>query len=45
MANYLRTEKGGHDCRDVLRAVLLIGAVMAIIRILWDQILIAYGAR
>jgi len=33
---YLRTDKGKHDCLDYIRALLIMAAVMAGIRILLD---------
>ena len=39
IANYLRTDKGRHDLLDYIRAVIIMGAVMAMVRVLWDMIL------
>lgn len=39
LLNYLKTDKGRHDCLDYLRAIVIICAVMAGIRILIDIIL------
>jgi hypothetical protein len=36
--NYLKTEKGKHDCLDYIRAIVIMFAVMAGIRILIDII-------
>ena len=38
LINYLRTEKGRHDCLDYMRAIIIMFAVMAGIRILMDII-------
>ncbi|WP_378953226.1 hypothetical protein [Pelosinus sp. sgz500959] len=34
LVNYLKTDKGRHDCLDYLRALLIMFAVMAAIRML-----------
>jgi len=38
LVNYLKTEKGWHDCLDYIRAIVIMCAVMAGIRILLDII-------
>ena len=42
--NYLRTDKGRHDFIDYIRALIIIGAVMAMVRVLWDMILVSSAA-
>lgn len=37
--NYLKTDKGRHDCLDYMRAILIMLAVMAGIKILIDIII------
>lgn len=39
LLNYLKTDKGRHDCLDYLRAIVIMFAVMAGIRILIDIVL------
>ena len=39
MVNYLKTDKGRHDCLDYMRAFIIMLAVMAGIRILLDVII------
>jgi hypothetical protein len=34
LMNYLKTDKGKHDCLDYIRAIMIMAAVMAGIRIL-----------
>lgn len=41
ISNYLRTDKGRHDAIDYVRTVIIIGAVMAMVRVLWDMLLIS----
>lgn len=41
LVNYLKTDKGRHDCLDYIRAIVIMLAVMAGIRIFID-ILIRY---
>lgn len=41
IANYLRTEKGRHDLFDYIRAIIIMCAVMAMVRVLWDIILLS----
>jgi len=36
MVNYLKTDKGRHDCLDYIRAIIIMFAVMAGIRILLE---------
>lgn len=36
--NYLKTPKARHDLMDYIRAVIIIAAVMAIIRIMLDTL-------
>jgi len=38
LVHYLKTDKGRHDCVDYLRAIVIMLAVMAGIRILIDII-------
>jgi chorismate synthase len=38
---YVSTEKGRHDLLDYIRAVVIIGAVMAMVRVLWDMLLMS----
>lgn len=40
LSNYLRTDKGRHDLIDYVRAIIIMGAVMAMVRVLWDMLLI-----
>lgn len=44
ISNYLRTEKGHHDFWDYIRAIIIMGAVMAMVRVLWDMILLSGAA-
>ncbi|MCX7780839.1 MAG: hypothetical protein N2491_07980 [Negativicutes bacterium] len=39
-ALYLKTEKGWHDFTDYIRAAVILAAVMAMVRVLWDMLLI-----
>jgi len=41
ISNYLRTDKGKHDFWDYVRAIVIMAAVMAMVRVLWDMILIS----
>lgn len=41
IANYFRTDKGRHDLFDYIRAIIIMGAVMAMVRVLWDMILMS----
>jgi predicted aconitase with swiveling domain len=36
LVNYLKTEKARHDIMDYVRAIIIMGAVMAMIRIMLD---------
>jgi hypothetical protein len=39
LVNYLKTDKGKHDCLDYIRAIVIMAAVMAGIRILIGTLL------
>jgi len=39
LVNYLKTDKGRHDCLDYIRAIIIMLAVMAGIRILLEIII------
>lgn len=42
IANYLKTEKCRHDLFDYVRAMVIMAAVMAVIRISWDMAIIYF---
>jgi hypothetical protein len=39
LVNYLKTDKGKHDCLDYIRAIVIMAAVMVGIRILIGTLL------
>ena len=39
LVNYLKTDKGKHDCLDYIRAIMIMAAVMVGIRILFNTVL------
>jgi hypothetical protein len=39
LINYLKTDKGKHDCLDYIRAIMIMAAVMVGIRILIQTLL------
>jgi len=39
LVNYLKTDKGKHDCLDYIRAIMIMAAVMVGIRILVNILL------